>query len=234
VSERVDYQRIVEAWHAALWRENVTTDFASATDDLRGYPLVLAPALHVLSKDTVEHLARYVADGGHLVAGHLSGTVDENTRLHPGGWQAEGLRSLLGVWVEELHPLAEGETVRCESAEFGPFAGEDWTELAHAETAEVVARLPDGGAAVTRHAHGAGVAWYLSVQPEAGALAAILAGAASSAGAAPAVAGLPPGVEAVRRGDVTFLLNHTAEQVQTVLDGNVAPLEPYGVRMVTA
>ena len=96
VSERVDYQRIVQAWHAALWRENVTTDFASVTDDLRGYPLVLAPALHVLSERDVEHLAAYVAGGGHLVAGHLSGTVDENTRLHPGGWQAGGLRSLLG------------------------------------------------------------------------------------------------------------------------------------------
>jgi hypothetical protein len=41
-------------------------------------------------------------------------------------------------------------------------------------------------------------------------------------------------VEAVLRGDVTFLLNHTAEQVETVVGGTVAPLGPYGVRMVTA
>jgi len=77
------------------------------------YPaLVLAPAPHVLSAADAEHLARYGADGGCLVAGYLTGTVDETTRLHPGGYQADALREALGVFVEELKDGRAAVTTR--------------------------------------------------------------------------------------------------------------------------
>jgi beta-galactosidase len=257
ISDRLDYQRIVKAWHAALWRENITTDFASIADDLRGYDLVLAPALHVLSEADAEHLADYVEGGGHLVVGYLTGTVDEHTRLHSRGYQARALREVLGIRIEELHPLDKSETTLCRSQEFGSFKAEDWTELVHTEstgaaqtsaaartsqtaqtaeaarTVEVLASLEDGRIAVTRNAFGAGVAWYLSVQPQPAALSAILASAAHRAGVPPAASGLPPGVEAVRRGGVTLLLNHTEQQVRAALGGTVASLEPFGVQLST-
>jgi beta-galactosidase len=186
-----------EQW---LWRLNITVDFVRVGDDLSGYALVLTPALHMLSTAGAEHLARYVADGGCLVAGYLTGTVDETTRLHPGGYQAAALREALRVFVEEVHPLDQGEAQRCRSAEFGAFDAVDWTELVHPRGARVLADLGDGRAAVTRNAHGSGAAWYLAVQPEADGLDRILAAAARQAGVVPARAGLPPGVEAVRRG----------------------------------
>ncbi|MEY9904788.1 beta-galactosidase [Catenulispora sp. MAP12-49] len=214
-SERVDYQRIVKQWHAALWRQNITADFVRIGDDLSGYALVLAPALHVLSTAGAEHLARYAADGGCLVVGHLSGTVDETTRLHPGGYQAAALREALGVFVEEFHPLDEGETEPCRSAELGAFDAVDWTELVHPRGAQVVADLADDGrAAVTRNEHGSGTAWYVAVQPTDDGLDRILAAAARAAGVEPALAGLPPGVEAVRRGGTLVLLNHNAAAVK--------------------
>lgn len=199
-----------EQW---LWRLNITVDFVRVGDDLSGYALVLTPALHMLSTAGAEHLARYVADGGCLVAGYLTGTVDETTRLHPGGYQAAALREALRVFVEEVHPLDQGEAQRCRSAEFGAFDAVDWTELVHPRGARVLADLGDGRAAVTRNAHGSGTAWYLAVQPEADGLDRILAAAARQAGVVPALAGLPPGVEAVRRGGTVVLLNHNAEAV---------------------
>jgi beta-galactosidase len=230
-SERVDYQRIVKQWHASLWRQNIAVDFVRVSDDLSGYALVLAPALHVLSTADAEHLAQYAADGGHLVAGYLSGTVDETTRLHPGGYQAAALSGALGVFVEEFHPLDEGETEPCESAELGAFEAVDWTELAHPRGAEVVASLKDGRAAVTRNAYGSGVAWYVAVQPSCDGLDRLLAEAARRAGAEPALAGLPAGVEAVRRGGTLVLLNHNAEVVAIDVgpEGSGLELPGYGV-----
>jgi beta-galactosidase len=210
----VDYQRIVKLWHASLWRQNIAVDFVRVSDDLSGYDLVLAPALHVLSTAGAEHLARYAAEGGCLVAGYLTGTVDETTRLHPGGYQAAALREALGVFVEEFHPLDEGEVEACESAELGAFEAVDWTELLHPRGAEVVASLRDGRAAVTRNAFDSGgTAWYVSVQPADDGLDRILAAAARGAGVAPVVAGLPSGVEAVRRGRTLVLLNHNDQAV---------------------
>jgi beta-galactosidase len=230
-SERVDYQRIVKQWHASLWRQNIAADFVRVTDDLSGYALVLAPALHVLSTAGAEHLAQYAADGGCLVAGYLTGTVDETTRLHPGGYQAPVLSRALGVFVEEFHPLDEGEAEPCESAELGAFDAVDWTELAHPRGAEVVAELKDGRAAVTRNAYGSGVAWYVAVQPACDGLDRILAEAARRAGVGPALAGLPSGVEAVRRGGTLVLLNHNAQAVAIQAGPQAAGFElpGYGV-----
>jgi beta-galactosidase len=232
ISDRVDYQKIVKDWHAALWRANITVDLVSVADDLRGYDLVLAPALHVLSATDAERLARYAADGGHLVVGYLSGTVDEHTRFHPGGYQAAALSSALGVFVEELHPLDEGESVLCDSQEFGEFPVTDWTELVHLEGAEAVARTCDGRVAVSRNAYGSGTAWYLAAQPADAPLTAILRAAAHRAGVEPTLPGLPPGVEAVRRGGTMFLLNHTDTPVAVEVGGTVTALERFGVTLL--
>ncbi|MFC0198680.1 beta-galactosidase trimerization domain-containing protein, partial [Microbacterium arthrosphaerae] len=87
------------------------------------------------------------------------------------------------------------------------------------EGAEVLARF-DGGhlagaPAITRHRVGAGTAWYLGAVPSDEVLDAVLGEALAAGGVTGAVrvgslAGgrLPEGIEAVRRGDALFLLNH--------------------------
>ena len=232
ISERVDYQRIVQSWHASLWRQNIAVDFVSVADDLSGYALVLAPALHVLSAADAEHLAGYVSSGGHLVVGYLTGTVDQDARFHPGGYQAEALRRALGVFVEELHPLDEGEFEPCFSAELGVFDVFDWTELIQPRGAEVVATLADARPVVTRHAHGSGVAWYVAAQPHPAGLDAIFGAAAHGPGVEPVVAGLPAGVEAVRRGESVVLLNHGASPAAGEALGVAFELAGYGVTVL--
>mgnify|MGYP001627873848 FL=1 len=68
-------------------------------------------------------------------------------------------------------------------------------------TAGVVARYLDGpaegGAALTRNAHGDGVAWYLSTRLDAGALAAVMSEVYRDAGIERS--DLPDGVEVVTR-----------------------------------
>jgi beta-galactosidase len=69
--------------------------------------------------------------------------------------------------------------------------------------------------AVTRNARGAGAAWYLGAVVDDETLDAVIGEAAAGvAGALPGVDVLPDGVEAVRRGDALFLLNHGEQTVR--------------------
>ena len=90
-----------------------------------------------------------------------------------------------------------------------------WSEDVRLEGAEAVISFADGQPAVTRHTFGEGVAWYAATRFDP---ASLLARVCSEAGVEPALAGLPPGVEAVRRrgadGDFVFVLNHTDAPVR--------------------
>ncbi|WP_043628036.1 beta-galactosidase [Nonomuraea candida] len=100
-------------------------------------------------------------------------------------------------------------------AEFGARA---WTELLRSDGAEVVAEFAEGdlagSPAVLRNRAGDGVAWYVGTMPDAAALGALAERALADAGVRGPLPGLPPGVEAVRRGDVLFLLNHGTSTVR--------------------
>src|SRR5699024_604343 len=98
-----------DAFYDQLWRDGITTDFAHPEADLSGYRLVVVPASYLLTAAAGANLARYVADGGTLVASFFSGVVDEHDAVHAGGFGAP-LREVLGVGVEEFLPLREGET----------------------------------------------------------------------------------------------------------------------------
>jgi len=141
---------------------------------------------------------------------------------HLSGDQAAGsgtgsdLRSGDGTsLLHEWWPLDAGEYAECDD-----FRGTLWSEeIDKAEDATTEASYKggelDGLPAVLRR----GRAWYLSTLPEPGALRELLAGIAAGAGARPVLDGLPDQVEAVRRGDLLFLLNHGREPVTVDVAG---------------
>jgi beta-galactosidase len=91
-------------------------------------------------------------------------------------------------------------------------SGTIWSEWIETEGAEVVASFASGELAgrpaITRHAFGQGVAWYLGTRPDLGPL---LDRVTAEAGVTPVLAA-PPGVQAVvRHGEESaylLLLNH--------------------------
>ncbi|MFI1095377.1 beta-galactosidase [Streptomyces sp. NPDC020917] len=236
-SPEPDYLGTLRRAHRTLWEAGVTTDFAHPRDpDLSRYALVVAPALYLLSDETAESLRRYVEAGGTLLVQCFSGVVDEHHQARLGGYPAAPLREALGIRVEELRPLAAGARARLsdgstgtawsESVRLGVPAGGDGGSAAETVAAYTEGMLA-GQPAVTRHAHGAGTAWYVSTQLDDDAYRALLGRLTDEAGVRPELApqartvgGDGPGVEAVRRraADGTarswlFLLNHTAEPV---------------------
>ena len=80
-----------------------------------------------------------------------------------------------------------------------------------------------GDLAITRRANGGGVAWYVGTRLDSDGLGEFLDTVARQAGVEPAIAGLPPGVEAVRRhgpgSGYLFVMNHQDRQVVVPVEG---------------
>ncbi|WP_030692463.1 beta-galactosidase [Streptomyces globisporus] len=219
-SRRVDHAGIVRAWHRALFDARLPVSFAHPHHDLTGHRLVLVPHLHLLDDTAIDNLTAYVQGGGTLVCGFLTGVADQDGRVRPGGMDPR-LRALLGIdLLQEWWPLDEDERVDC-----GTFHGTLWSEeLTPAAGAETVAAYRggelDGLPAVLRN----GRAWYVSTLPEPDALRELLAAVAREAGTGAVLDGLPEGVEAVRRGELLFLLHHGRDPLTVPLPGRYRDL----------
>jgi beta-galactosidase GanA len=106
-SPHVRHLNAARAAHAALGRSGIGCDVVPPDADLAGYRLVVVPAVYLLSDQAAASLGGYVAGGGHLVVTFCSGVADQWHRVRTGGYPG-ALRDVLGVRVEEFHPLAPG------------------------------------------------------------------------------------------------------------------------------
>jgi beta-galactosidase len=236
------YADEVATWYDALWRAGVTCDVVNLETgadgtpaDLTGYAAVVLPATHVVSEAAAGRVAAAAAAGVRVLVTYFSGIVDERDHVHLGGYPG-ALRDLLGVRVEEFAPLLPGRDANLAGELGDGLAGRLWTERGRAaDGTHVLASFADGPAAgspaVTRRAVGGtgGEAWYVATRLDAAGADRVVAALLAGTAAAPALAGLPPGVEAVRRraADGTsylFVLDHP---------GTGLTLDVRGVDLVT-
>ncbi|MEV5891200.1 beta-galactosidase [Nonomuraea fuscirosea] len=223
-SDRLNAVDQLLAYYVPFFERGVSVDVVPPSADLSSYALVVVPNLFLVADDDAQALSAYVRGGGVLVVGPFSGVVDPRGHVRTGPFPAP-LREVLGAGGEEWLPAPDDRPVRCRWSGGAEFTASTWTELLRAEGAEVVAEFTEGDLAgrpaVTRHHVGngateqdGGVAWYVGTMPEPAALGALAARVLADAGVEGAVPDLPPGVEAVRRGEVLFLLNHGATTVR--------------------
>ncbi|MFH9550240.1 beta-galactosidase [Streptomyces sp. NPDC017435] len=231
-SEDADPRERADAFYEALYDRHLTVDFAHPEADLSAYPLVVVPALYLMTEAAGNNLREYVASGGTLVVSYFSGIVDEHDAVHEGAFPG-ALRDVLGLTVEEFSPLLPGENVRVTGPDGRALTGDVWTEFVVPRGAETVwtyaGGLTEGRPAVTRHRLGEGTAWYVSTRLGAEGLDALLGLAAGDAAIVPR-AELPHDVEVVRRsggtGSYLFAINHTAADAKV-------PLETSGTELLT-
>ena len=263
---RLRLAELLRAFYRPLFEAGVTTDFAHPESDLSGYRLVLVPALYLVSDAGADNLTRFAANGGTVLMSFFSGIVDTRDRIRLGGYPAPW-RELLGLRVEEFAPLPEGVVVRLEEAH-GADGAEDadavegadglarvdgvgrvWKDAIDLRGAEPLLRYSEGHlasqAAATRHPYGRGEAFYLGTLPDRETLRGLLAQACRRAGVEFRT-DVPPGVEAVRRGDYLFVISHLDRPVELDLGderldlltsdlvGPAVVLGPRGVLVLTA
>jgi beta-galactosidase len=160
------------------------------------------------------------------VVTYFSGIVDEHDHIRLGGYPG-AYRDLLGVWVEEFHPLRQNESVVVDGLVEGGTRATVWTEDLHLAGAESVATYADGPLpgvpAVTRHrGPGGGTSWYVATWLDDDGIRALLRRVLAEAGVAPVVP-TRPGVEVVRRSgpgqSYVFVINHTDEPASVPVTG---------------
>jgi beta-galactosidase len=216
-SSDLDYLAVVQAAHRQFWIAGVGVDLADPAADLSSYRLVVIPSLYLVSEQAAASIARYVEGGGHVLVTYFSGIVNEDAQVWLGDYPG-AFPEVLGVRVEEFHPVAEVDL-----ASGG--RGRLWSENVQLAGAEAIDRYSggalDGSPAITRHRYGEGVAWYMSTQLDDDTYRALVEQVMRGAGVeAPA---LPAGVELVRRraGETswTFLINHSNAEVAVPVAG---------------
>ncbi|MGW0583099.1 beta-galactosidase trimerization domain-containing protein, partial [Streptomyces sp. NPDC002920] len=225
-TEDADPRERADAFYEALYDRHLTVDFAHPESDLSTYPLVVVPALYLMTEAAGNNLREYVENGGTLVVSFFSGIVDEHDAVHEGAYPG-ALRDVLGLTVEEFAPLLPGESVRLTGPDGSEPAGDVWTEFLVPRGADTVWTYADGltagRPAVTRHRLGRGTAWYVSTRLGHEGLDALLGRAAEDAAITPR-ADLPRDLEVVRRsgesGRYLFAINHTATDAKVPLDAS--------------
>lgn len=211
-STDVTYLDQVLVYYRALWRAGVRVDLARPEADLSGYRLVIVPSLYLVPDAALESIRGYAAAGGHLLVTYFSGIVDGDDHIRLGGYPG-AFADLLGVRVEEFAPLAAGQQVTLDDAGRATV----WTEDLALAGASAVRSYTDGPvpgrAAVTRHAVGGGLRWYVATRLDEDGTARLLHRVCAEAGVG-ALVEAPAGLEAVRRRGAggtsfLFLINHT-------------------------
>jgi len=224
----LDYVKEVHKYYHALFNMNIEADMVGVHEDLSKYDIVIAPVMYMVKDGFAQKMEDYVAAGGTFVTTFFSGIVNENDLVTLGGYPGE-LRSVLGIWAEEidaLFPDQHNQIVMKQA--WGELQGEYecglLCDLIHSEGAEVLAEYGSdfyqGMPVLTVNRYGKGKAYYVASSPEAGFLDGFLANLCAEKGIKPLLYA-PAGVETTRRVkdgvSYLFLLNHNASAVEVDL-----------------
>lgn len=232
----ITYNDVLRWVYDALFALNVEVDFIPVDDeDLSRYSMVLTPALYTAPETTLQRLAAFVADGGHLVSTFRTGVADEDVSV----WHdraPHALTETFGMTYDQFSRpdgarLALGDRLRDpaaagEAAEGGAGEGEDLDvrhvlELLRPSDAEVLAHYDHPAwseyAAITRRSAGVGSATYIGAMTSPEVLRTVLAETLKSAG----LWDWPQQAETVRvrrgtngRGrELIYLLNYSGSEV---------------------
>lgn len=225
-SQDVKYLDLLRSFHRALFLRGVAVDFVHPSASLDGYDLVLVCTLYNVSDESAGNIAAAASRGATVLVSYFSGIVDEHDHVRLGGYPG-AFRDLLGIRVEEFHPLLAGEQLKLSDGGTASI----WSEYVHvvggvhgggdgagsaggdgaaggngtaggdgaAEVLATFAEYPlEGIPALTRREVGTGSAWYLATFPEPDGLEALVERLLAESGVSP-VAASDDGVELTRR-----------------------------------
>ena len=244
------YRATLQQWDVALRRRRINVDAIGAGDNFSRYTVLVVPQLAMIDDAMAAKLRAFVEGGGRLVLNPLSGTMNEEMRIYPERLHPE-LAALLGVSIREFASFKPDERYEVDLAgrAFNARYFADRPVLdEQADALAVFSRgWMAGEAALTRHAAGKGLAYYVAAYAEQPFVDAVAELVLTEAGVGPLLEGLPEGVEAAsvrsEHREILFLINHTDRARRIRLDGrcrrveaesesgDTAPAEPNHVRL---
>ncbi len=99
------YNATCMAYHDVFWKLGVNVDIIDSRCDFKKYDLIIAPMLYSVSEETIEKIENYVKGGGNFYATYLTAMVNENDLCYLGGFPAENLKKVFGIFNEETDAL---------------------------------------------------------------------------------------------------------------------------------
>jgi len=222
------HTRLLADYYAALHRRNVGVDIVAPTADLSQYRLVLAPALHVLSREAADNLRHYVENGGTLLTTARSGVKDEANAVVNAPLPGL-LADICGVEVDEYDALPADVNVPLKlelpglALDAQAAHARLWCDVLTPITAQTVSRYQGeyyaGRAAITLNHFGQGQVLYVGSIGDVALHNAVVGWLVDAASVSPVLT-TPDGVEAVARWKdghrLLFLLNH-ADQARDIV-----------------
>ncbi len=178
IHEKVTYNDVFRLFYDALYELNIECDILSVDDvNLFGqYKILVTPALYSVSDSLVEHLKRYVAEGGVLLSSFKTAVADRMLKIYHDD-QPHGLTEVFGMTYDQF---TDAVNVDLKDLDF-PLTDETekttvhhWMELLLPDTAQTLARYnhPHWStyAAITGNHYGQGYAVYLGCHIDSGLL----------------------------------------------------------------
>ena len=227
----VKYLDLLRAFHRSLYLRGISVDIVHPSAPLDGYDLVLVCTLYSVTDHAAANIAAAASAGATVLVSYFSGIVDQNDHVRLGGYPG-AFRELLGVRVEEVHPLPAGAQLKLSDGSVSSV----WSEHVHLAGADAVQAFTEypleGVPSLTRRAVGAGTAWYLATFPDRDGIEAIVDRLLADSGVAP-LALADPGVELMRRRAADgqgflFAINHTRSAASVQVSGlDIITGEPF-------
>ncbi len=264
IGKEIDYLGLIYETHKALYQRNIQEDIVPPGTDLGGYKLVILPSLMIISEAFAADLRAFIQKGGHVLAIGQIGIRDENDNYHPEPGPAH-MADLLGARIEggmylrsHVGPdeaLIVGQTAtQVEVAVRGTLGGclvkgvaRHWIGDITLHGGTALMSFADeayrGQPAVVENRTGKGRMLHVAAaRLDDGLSEAVLSDALDAAGVRKGPQ-TPLHVEVVKRGSVTFVINHTASPVTVKLaskgravvgryEEGKAELSAYGVCVV--
>lgn len=227
----VKYLDLLRAFHRSLYLRGISVDMVHPSAALDGYDLVLVCTLYSVTDHAAANIAGAASAGATVLVSYFSGIVDQNDHVRRGGYPG-AFRELLGVRVEEFHPLPAGVQLKLSDGSVSSI----WSEHVHLAGADAIQTFTgyplEGVPSLTRRSVGSGTAWYLATFPDRDGLEAIVDRLLADSGVAP-VALADPGVELTRRRAADgqgflFAINHTRSAASVQASGtDIVTGEPF-------
>jgi beta-galactosidase len=168
------YTEACQAHYRALTRAGQSVDLVTTKSDFSNYKVLVIPALYLIADDLAQRLRNFTEQGGILIGTYLTGYVDLSNRCYLGGFPGPDLRSLFGIWNEELDNLYDEDSIQVLPTEGNVLeltsegTAQHLLERIHAEEATPLATFASdfhaGLPAVTRNEVQGGQAYYLAAQ----------------------------------------------------------------------
>ncbi|MFN4243656.1 MAG: beta-galactosidase [Tepidisphaerales bacterium] len=172
------YDDVVVDHYLPFFQRGVPVDVVSPEHDLSSYRLVIVPQMWIVTPMRALALRRFVESGGTLVATFDTGMSDECNRMHiatptDAGIPGCGLADVLGVRLTDTDRLPADHMLPLKVVDAATSLGEqpagrEVAALVHPIGASVLAEFAGefyaGGPAITRHAFGAGEAFYVATR----------------------------------------------------------------------